>query len=178
MPRAASFRSRGRPATQCGSGRGRTESVYDDRPEMHDTFIPFASPAISSDEIEEVVDTLRSAWITTGPKVGQFERDFASYVGASDAVALSSCTAALHVGLIALGVQPNDVVVTTPMTFSSTIHVIEQVGAKPVLVDVEPDTLNVDPDRVADMLDRCKASVRALLPVHLYGHPADLDGLV
>ena len=112
---------------------------------MRDTFLPFSPPLIGEEEIAEVVHTLHSDWITTGPKVKQFEEEFAAFIGAPAALALSSCTAAMHVALATLGIGPGDAVITTPMTFCSSVHVIEHVGARPILVDVEPDTLNIDP---------------------------------
>jgi dTDP-4-amino-4,6-dideoxygalactose transaminase len=148
---------------------------------MRDTFLPFSPPLIGEEEINEVVDTLRSDWITTGPKVRRFEEEFARYVGAPAALGLSSCTAALHTALAALGVGAGDCVVTTPMTFVSSVHVIEQVGAVPILADVEADTLNVDPRRVAEAVESARARglrVKALLPVHLYGHPCDMNPLM
>lgn len=148
---------------------------------MRDTFLPFSPPLIGEEEIEEVVDTLRSDWITTGPKVRRFEEEFAEYVGAPAALGLNSCTAALHTALAALGVTTGDAVVTTPMTFASSVHVIEHVGARPLLADVEADTLNVDPRRVADAIETARREglkVRALLPVHLYGHPCDMNPLM
>jgi dTDP-4-amino-4,6-dideoxygalactose transaminase len=148
---------------------------------MRDTFLPFSPPLIGEEEIAEVVDTLRSDWITTGPKVRRFESDFAEAVGAPAALALNSCTAAMHVALAALGVGPGDAVVTTPMTFVSSVHVIEQVGARPLLADVQPDTLNIDPLRVAESIAAARREglrVRALLPVHLYGHPCDMNPLM
>ena len=148
---------------------------------MRDTFLPFSPPLIGEEEIAEVVDTLRSDWITTGPKVRRFESDFAEAVGAPAALAVNSCTAAMHVALAALGVRPGDAVITTPMTFVSSVHVIEQVGARPVLADVQPDTLNIDPSRVAQAIAATRREgwrVRALLPVHLYGHPCDMNPLM
>jgi dTDP-4-amino-4,6-dideoxygalactose transaminase len=148
---------------------------------MRDTFLPFSPPLIGEEEIEEVVDTLRSDWITTGPKVRRFEEEFAAYVGAPAALGLNSCTAALHTALAALGVTTGDAVITTPMTFVSSVHVIEHVGARPLLADVEADTLNVDPRRVADVIESARRDglkVRALLPVHLYGHPCDMNPLM
>ncbi|MCA1818375.1 MAG: DegT/DnrJ/EryC1/StrS aminotransferase family protein [Acidobacteria bacterium] len=148
---------------------------------MRATFLPFSPPLIGEEEINEVVDTLRSDWITTGPKVKRFEQEFAAYVGAPAALGLSSCTAALHTSLAALGVGAGDCVVTTPMTFVSSVHAVEHTGATPVLADVEPDTLNIDPRRVAEAIDAARARglrVRALLPVHLYGHPCDMGALV
>jgi dTDP-4-amino-4,6-dideoxygalactose transaminase len=145
-------------------------------------YVPFSPPLIGEEEIAEVVDTLRSDWITTGPKVKRFEEEFAQLVGAPRALALSSCTAALHVALKTLGIGPGDAVITTAMTFCSGVHVIEQVGARPILVDVEPDTLNIDPAKVRDALEKPgretgSGQIKAILPVHLYGHPCDLDSL-
>ena len=144
---------------------------------MRDTFLPFSPPFIGDEEIAEVVDTLRSDWITTGPKVRRFEEEFAAFIGAPAALALNSGTAALHVALAALGIGPGDAVITTPMTFCSCVHVIEHVGARPVLVDVEPDTLNIDPEKIAKALDNSPFRIRAILPVHLYGHPCDMDAI-
>jgi dTDP-4-amino-4,6-dideoxygalactose transaminase len=138
-------------------------------------FLNFSPPSLGEEEIAEVVDTLRSDWITTGPKVKRFEQAVADYVGAPGALALSSATDAMQVALAALGVQPGDEVVTTTMTFCSTLHVIEHMGAKPVLVDVQPDTLCIDPDAV----ERAVTSrTRGILPVHLYGHPCEMDALL
>lgn len=158
---------------------------------MRSQDLPFAPPLIGDEEIAEVVDTLRSDWITTGPKVQRFEQEFAAYVGAPAALAVNSCTAALHLALLALGVGPGDRVITTPLTFCSGVHVIEHIGARPVLVDVEPETLNLDPAEVAAALKRLgqgKANagaavraggpVKAIMPVHLYGHPSELDALL
>jgi dTDP-4-amino-4,6-dideoxygalactose transaminase len=148
---------------------------------MRDTFLPFSPPLIGEEEIAEVVDTLRSDWITTGPKVRRFEEEFSEYVGAPAALGLNSCTAALHTALAALGVGAGDAVITTPMTFVSSVHVIEHVGAHPIMADVEPDTLNVDPHRVAEAIESARAKglrVKALLPVHLYGHPCDMNPLM
>jgi dTDP-4-amino-4,6-dideoxygalactose transaminase len=145
---------------------------------MRKTFLSFAPPALGEDEIAEVVDTLRSDWITTGPKVKRFEEGFKAYVGADDTLALSSCTAALHVGLVVAGVGPGDIVVSSPMTFISSIHVIEHVGAKPLLVDVEQDTLNIDPDAMEHALSEAGGRIKAIMPVHLHGHPADLQPIL
>ncbi|PTQ51203.1 MAG: aminotransferase PglE [Brockia lithotrophica] len=139
---------------------------------MRDSFLPFSPPMIGEEEIREVIDTLRSEWITTGPKTKEFERRFQEFLGAPGALALNSCTAALHTALVTLGIGPGDEVVTTPHTFAATANVIEHVGARPVLVDVEPDTLNIDPSRIEAALT---PRTRAILPVHFAGHPADLD---
>lgn len=156
-----------------------------------DTFLPFTLHGIGEEEINEVVDTLRSNWITTGPKVKRFEEEFAAFVHAPAALAVNSCTAALHLALVALGVGPGDRVATSPLTFCSSVHVIERVGAHPVLVDVEADTLNIAPDQLEAAVAKAARSVgrggrnrvrpdgggpiKAILPVHLYGHPCHLD---
>jgi len=114
--------------------------------------IPFHKPYITEEEIAEVADSLRSGWITTGPKVKRFEEEFAAFVGSPQALAVNSGTAALHIALAALGIGSGDAVVTTPMTFCSTVHVIEQVGARPILIDIEPDTLNIDPNKIEEVL--------------------------
>ncbi len=148
---------------------------------MRKTFLPFSPPLIGEEEIAEVVDTLRSDWITTGPKVKRFEREFAETVGAPAALAVNSCTAALHLALMSLGIGKGDAVITTPMTFCSTAHVIEHAGARPVLVDVEPDTLNLDPvlvQKAAETLAASGQRLKAIIPVHLYGHPCDMDALL
>jgi len=141
---------------------------------MRDKFLPFSPPLIGQAEIDEVIDTLRSDWITTGPKVKRFEQTFADFVGAPAALAVSSATDAMLVGLAALGVKPGDEVITTPMTFCSTVHVIEHLGARPVLVDIQPDTLNIDPDQIARAIT---PRTRGIMPVHLYGHPCEMDAL-
>lgn len=139
---------------------------------MRESFLPFSPPVIGEEEISEVIDTLRSDWITTGPKTKRFEAEFAQYLGAPGALALNSCTAGLHTALITLGIRPGDEVLTTPMTFAASVNVIEHVGARPVLVDVEPDTLNIDPAKIeAAITPRTKA----IIPVHYAGHPVDLD---
>lgn len=139
------------------------------------TFIPFSPPFLGEEEITEVIDTLRSDWITTGPKVKRFEEEFSSFTGAPAALAVSSATDAMMVGLAALGIGPGDEVITTPMTFCSTVHVIEHLGARPVLVDVEPDTLNINPELVSRAIT---PRTRAIMPVHLYGHPCEMDSIM
>jgi dTDP-4-amino-4,6-dideoxygalactose transaminase len=149
---------------------------------MRDKFLPFSPPTIGEEEINEVVDTLRSGWITTGPKVKRFEDDFARFVHAPDALAVSSGTAALHLALLALKIGPGDAVITTPLTFCSAVHVIEHVGATPILCDVEPDTLNLDPDGIRYQIERAESDLglraKAIMPVHLYGHPCDRDAIL
>jgi len=137
-------------------------------------FLPFNPPLVEEEEIREVVDTLRSPWITTGPKTRRFEEEFSAYVKAPGALAVNSCTAAMHVALACLDLGPDDEIITTPMTFTATVNVIEHVRARPVLVDIEPDTLNIDPAKVEAAIT---PRTRALLPVHYAGHPAERDVL-
>ena len=128
-----------------------------------------------------MVDTLRSDWITTGPKVRRFEADFAEYIGAPTALAVFSCTDALQVALAAIGVGPGDAVFTTTMTFCASAHVVEHLGATPILVDIEADTLNIDPIALAKAVDRVVAEgrlvPRAIIPVHHSGHACDMDAI-
>ncbi|HEX2251450.1 MAG TPA: DegT/DnrJ/EryC1/StrS family aminotransferase [Gemmatimonadales bacterium] len=135
-------------------------------------FLLFSTPAVGQEEIDAVADALRSGWITTGPKTRNFERAFQELVEAPDALGLNSCTAGLHVGLIALGVRPGDEVITTPLTFCACANVIEHLGATPRFVDVEPDTLNLDPNAIEAAVT---SRTRAILAVHYAGHPVDLD---
>lgn len=137
-------------------------------------YVRFSPPLIGDEEIQEVVDTLRSGWITTGPKTRQFEREFAASLGAPAALALNSCTAALHVALVAASVGPGDEVLSSVTTFAATVNVIEHVGARPVLVDVCPDTLNLDPRKVEQAITN---RTKAIIPVHFAGHPAEMQPL-
>jgi dTDP-4-amino-4,6-dideoxygalactose transaminase len=139
---------------------------------IRETFVPFSPPAVGEEEIQEVVEVLRSAWHTTGPRTRQFEQEFCEAFGSPAALALNSCTAGMHVALLTLGIGPGDEVITTPHTFCATCNVIEHVGARPVLVDVQDDTLNLDPSLIeAAITDRTKA----IMPVHYAGHPVELD---
>lgn len=139
-------------------------------------FLPFALPDIGEEEIEEVVDSLRSGWLTTGPKTKRFENDFAEFIGGgAEAIAVNSATAGLHLALEALGVGPGDQVLTTPYTFTATAEVIRYLGADPVFVDIDPRTMNIDPGRVeAAITSRAKA----LIPVHFAGLACDMDPLI
>jgi dTDP-4-amino-4,6-dideoxygalactose transaminase len=141
--------------------------------------VPFHRPSIGSEEEREVLDSLRSGWITTGPKAKRFEKEFAAYVGARNALAVAHCTGALHLALFALGIGPGDEVITTPFTFTATAEVIGYLGARPVFVDIDPDTLNIDAAKIEAELDSGRhRHVRALLPVHFAGHPCDMDRLL
>jgi dTDP-4-amino-4,6-dideoxygalactose transaminase len=137
-------------------------------------YLVFGAPALGEEEIAEVVATLRSGWIGTGPRVARFEGDFARYVQRPHAVALASCTAALHLALLAAEIGPGDEVITTPLTFCATVNAILHAGAVPVLADCDPETGNLDPARVAE---RIGPRTRAILPVHLAGRPCDAEGL-
>jgi dTDP-4-amino-4,6-dideoxygalactose transaminase len=139
---------------------------------MRENFLPFARPALGDEEIAEVVDTLKSGWLTTGPKVEKFTAAFLDYVGGRYAVPVSSATAGLHVALLALGVGPGDEVITTPMTFVATLNTIVHCGATPVLVDIDASTLNI---RVEEIEGKITPRTRAILPVHYVGQPVDLD---
>jgi dTDP-4-amino-4,6-dideoxygalactose transaminase len=136
--------------------------------------VPFCRPDLTDSEIQEVLDALRSGWITTGPKVKRFESAFAQAVGAPWAVAVSSCTAGLHLSLVTLGCGDGDEVITTDYTFTSSAAAIIQSGARPVVVDVEEDTLNIDPAAAERAMT---PRTRAILPVHMAGHPAEMDRL-
>ncbi len=141
------------------------------KPREH--FLPFALPSIGEEEIAEVVDSLRSGWVTTGPKVKQFETDFAAYTGCDHAIAVSSCTAALHIALTALGVGPGDEVIVPTLTFCSTANVVVHLGATPVLVDVGED-FNVDVETFAAAIT---PRTKALVPVHFSGQACDLTAI-
>lgn len=138
---------------------------------MSSEFIPFHKPAIGEDEIQSVIETLKSGWLTTGTKVKRFERDFASYIGCSDAVAVNSGTAALHLALDAVGIKEGDEVIVPTMTFTATAEVVLYFKAKPVLVDCLPDTLNLDPDQVERAIT---SKTKAIIPVHFGGQPCDM----
>ena len=141
---------------------------------MNDDFLPFARPSISRAAIDEVVACLESGWITTGPRVQKFEQALKQYLGAPHVLALSSATAGLHLALLALDLQPGDEVITTPMTFAATLNTIVLAGGRPVLVDVEPHTYNMDVTRLADAIGE---RTRAIMPIHFAGLPVDLDPL-
>ena len=142
---------------------------------MRSEYLPFALPDISPAAVEHVTESLLSGWITTGPKVRQFEAAFAARVGARHAIAVNSCTAAMHLALEAIGLQADDEVITTPYTFAATAEVIRYFGAKPVLVDVLPETFNIDP---AGLPAAITPRTRAIIPVHIAGLAADMDEIL
>jgi len=135
-------------------------------------FLPFALPDTGEEEIREVTEAIKSGWVTTGPKTKQFETEFARAVGVKHAVAVNSCTAALHIALEAIGVKKGDEVITTPYTFAATAAVIRYFDAKPVFVDVEPKSLNINPARIRAAVTK---KTKAILPVHIAGMPADME---
>jgi len=143
--------------------------------ERRATFLGFQPPAIGEEEVEAVAETLRSGWLTSGPRAAELEERFATYLGARHVVALSSGTAALHLALLALGVGPGDEVITSPITWPATANVIVHAGATPVFADVRDSDLNVDPDRVAELVTE---RTKAILPVHLAGQPCEMGPLL
>ncbi|MDR3591508.1 MAG: DegT/DnrJ/EryC1/StrS family aminotransferase [Negativicutes bacterium] len=142
-----------------------------------ENFLPFALPDIGEDEINEVIDSIRSGWLTTGPKTAQFERDFAAFLsdGSVHALAVNSATAGLHLALEAVGIQPGDEVITTPYTFTATAEVIRYLGAHPVFVDIEPGSFNIDAAKVEAAIT---ARTRAIIPVHVGGLACDMGEIL
>jgi dTDP-4-amino-4,6-dideoxygalactose transaminase len=140
-----------------------------------ETFLSFQPPAVDEAEIEAVAETLRSGWLTTGPRTAELEARMRDYLHATHVLAVSSCTAALHLSLVALGIGPGDEVITSSLTWPATANVVVHCGATPVFADVDPGTLNVDPARVAELVTE---RTKAIVPVDLYGQPADLDPLL
>jgi perosamine synthetase len=141
---------------------------------VRETLLPYGRQSIDDADIQAVVDVLRSDWLTTGPKVGEFEEAFAARVGAAQAVSFSSGTAALHAAAFAAGLTTGDEAITTPMTFAATANCVLYQGATPVFADVCSDTLNIDPEQIAKKIS---SRTRAILPVAYAGHPADLDAI-
>lgn len=142
---------------------------------MRKSYLVFGQPPIEQPEIDEVLACLRSAWLGTGPKAAEFEKRIAAYKGVPYAVGLNSCTAGLHLACVVLGLQPGDEVITTPMTFCATVNAIVHAGATPVLADVDPVTMNIDPAQVRKKITK---KTKALLPVHFAGRPCDMDALM
>jgi dTDP-4-amino-4,6-dideoxygalactose transaminase len=138
-------------------------------------YLPFHRPSINEEDISSVSMALRSGWLTHGPVCGEFEAEFAAHVSARRAVALSSCTAALHLALVAHGVGPGDEVITTPFTFCASAHVIEHVGATPVFADIDPITMQIDPTQVERVLG---PQTKAIIAVDYGGHPCLIDEIV
>lgn len=136
--------------------------------------IPFHRAHLGEEEVRAAAEVIRSGWLTTGPRTLDFERSFADYVGARHAVAVSSGTAALHLALIAAGIRAGDEVIVPTTTFTATAEAVSYIGAHPVLADIDPASMNLDPN---DFAHRITAKTRAVIPVHLGGHPCDLDAI-
>jgi dTDP-4-amino-4,6-dideoxygalactose transaminase len=136
---------------------------------MRDSFLPFSRPDLDGSELDHVGEVLASGWLTTGAMTRRFEREFAERMGSGHAVAVNSCTAAMHLALEAVGLGPGDEVITSPYTFASTAEVVRYFGANPRFVDIEAETLNIDPEAVAAAIG---PHTRAVIPVHIAGHPA------
>jgi dTDP-4-amino-4,6-dideoxygalactose transaminase len=139
---------------------------------MHKNFLIFGSPRIEADEIREVVDSLKSGWLSSGPKVLRFEEDFKKYMATPHAVAVNSCTAALFLSLVAAKIDAGDEVITTPFTFAATANVILHRGAKPVFVDVDPVTMNIDAESIEKKIT---SRTKAIVPVHFAGRPCNMN---
>ena len=140
------------------------------------TFLPFALPDIGEEEIAEVVNSMRSGWLTTGPKTKQFEADFAEFVGAGvQAVSVNSATAGLHLALEAIGIQEGDEVITTPYTFTATAEVVRYLGAHPIFVDIDPETFNIDANKIEKAITQ---KTKAIIPVHFAGLACDMDPII
>lgn len=138
-------------------------------------FIHFTQPLFGKEEKKEVFDALNSGWVTLGPRTKQFEEDFAKYVGAKYAIAVTSCTAGIHLSLIAAGIKTGDEIITTPFTFVASVNPIIHLGAKPVMVDIDPITFNIDPDKIEEKITK---RTKAILPVHYGGQAADMDKIL
>lgn len=138
-------------------------------------FVQFHQSYIQQGEIKEVVDTLKSGWITTGPRTKRFEEEFKNYIGCRHAIGLNSCTAGLHLSLAALNIGEGDEVITTPITFPATANVIIHQKATPVFVDVKIDTLNMDVSKIEEKITN---RTKAIMPVHFAGHPCDIDKIM
>lgn len=143
-------------------------------------FLPFSLPLIEKEEKEEVLDTLKSGWITTGPKTKKFENEFLKHIGCKHAIAVNSCTAALHLALDAIGINEGDEVITSPMTFAATAEVIRYFKARPVFIDIDPVTMNIDPEKIEEGKGRTweVGKAKAIIPVHFAGYPCDMDRIM
>lgn len=139
------------------------------------TFLVFGSPKIEQPEIDSVVDSIANGWLGTGPKVQRFENAFKEYIGVKYSIALNSCTAGLHLAMVVLGLKPGDEVITTPMTFCATANTIIHAGGRPVFVDIDRKTLNIDPKKIEAAIT---PKTKAIIPVHFAGRPCDMDAIM
>ena len=142
---------------------------------MKDNFLVFGQPKINDAEINEVVDTLRSGWLGTGPKVKIFEENFKVYKKTKYSIAVNSCTAALHLSLMSLNLKKEDEVIVTPLTFCATINSIIHAGATPVLADIDPVTMNIDPKKINEKIS---SRTKCILPVHFAGRPCNMNEIM
>lgn len=142
---------------------------------MASEILPFHQSSIGDEEVKEIVQTLNSGWLTTGPKTKLFEKAFADYIGCKHAIGLNSCTAALHLSVVVSGISSGDEVITSPITFPATTNVIVHQNAKPVFVDIEPETLNIN---CSEIESKINDKTKAILPVHFAGHPCDMDTIM
>ena len=138
-------------------------------------FIPFSKPSIGKQEIKEVIKVLKSGWLTTGPKTKELEEKFSKYIGTKKAIAVNSCTSALFLSLAALDIKKGDEVIVPTLTFAATAEVVEWLKAKPVLVDIQKETYNIDPEQIKKHITK---RTRAIIPVHYAGHPCDMDEIM
>lgn len=144
-------------------------------------FLPFALPSIEQEEIDEVIDTLKSNWITTGPKTKRFESEFAEFIGVKHSVAVNSCTAALHLGLEAVGIKEGDKVITSPFTFTASGETIRYLGADPLFVDINASTFNIDPKKIEQIFENKNfntSKIKAIIPVHFGGQACDMTAII
>jgi len=142
---------------------------------MRPNFLPFCLPSIGEEEKRELLDTLESGWLSTGPKTKRFEENIAKYVGSKHAIAVNSCTAALHLSLVTGGIEKGDEVITSPFTFASTANVVLHQGARPVFVDIDRKTFNIDPNKIEEAIT---PKTKAIIPVHFAGQPCEMDKIL
>ncbi|MFH1240047.1 MAG: DegT/DnrJ/EryC1/StrS family aminotransferase [Candidatus Diapherotrites archaeon] len=137
-------------------------------------YLVFGNPEIQQEEIDEVIDSMKSGWLGTGPKVRKFEENFQNYIGCKHAKALNSCTAGLHLSQLVSGIKPGDEVITTPLTFASTANTIIHAGATPIFADIEKETMNISPDEIEKKITK---KTKAIIPVHMCGRPCNMDAI-
>ncbi|MCK5169637.1 MAG: DegT/DnrJ/EryC1/StrS aminotransferase family protein, partial [Bacteroidales bacterium] len=146
-----------------------------------ETFLPFSLPSIEQEEIDEVVDTLKENWITTGPKTKKFEDDFSKLIGVKHAIAVNSCTAALHLGLEAVGIKKGDKVITSPFTFTASGETIRYLGADPLFADINAKTFNIDPKKIEQIFENKNfetSKIKAIIPVHFGGQACNMTAII